>query len=70
MRAYSELFDRYYEAEDCVYFPNAKQSCFYRLHGAELVDLIATDELRWLFVFKKEDHYKFRDKWNATKPSN
>lgn len=69
MKAYSELLNKWYEAEDCVFFPNAKQSCFYKLYGAELVDLIPTDELRWIFVFYKTDHYRLRDLWNATNPN-
>lgn len=69
MRVYSEILNKYYEAEDCVYFSNAKQSCFYKLNGAELIDLITTDELRWIFVFTKSDHCKIREKWNSTRPS-
>lgn len=64
MLAVSEITGLKYESDDCHFFGNAKQSACYRLWGAELVDLIVTDEMRWIFVFKKSDHNKYKIRWN------
>lgn len=64
LKVISELTGREYENEDCHFFGNAKQSAAYKLWGAELIDLIATEEMRWIFVFTKTDHNKYKIKWN------
>lgn len=65
MKTISELTGKEYESDDCFMFGNAKQSCCYKLWGAELIDLIASEEMRWVFVFLKKDHFKYRDRWDA-----
>lgn len=65
MKTISELTGKEYETEECHFFGNAKQSAAYRLWGAELIDLIVTDEMRWIFVFRKSDHVKYKDRWNC-----
>lgn len=64
MRVTSELTGKYYDTDDCHFFGNAKQSAAYRIWGAELIDLIGTDEMRWIFVFKKSDHEQYKMRWN------
>lgn len=53
-----------YEPESCVYFKNAKQSASYVYWGATLLDLIPTRDKVFVFVFSKEDHEKYKVKWN------
>ncbi|SHO53689.1 hypothetical protein [Anaerocolumna xylanovorans] len=67
MKAISELTGKEYETDDCHFFGNAKQSAAYKLWGAALIDLIATDEMRWIFVFTKADHQNLKAKWNNNK---
>lgn len=63
MKTVSEISGKEYESDDTFCFGNAKQSAAYCLWGARLIDLIATDEMRWVFVFLKSDHFKYRDRW-------
>lgn len=65
---FSEVTGRRYLPEDCVYFKNAKQSASYIAWGAELVDLMVTEDKdrdgkTLVFVFSKEDHNKYKSKW-------
>lgn len=53
-----------YEPEDSVYFKNAKQSASYVLWGAKLLDVIATSDKIFVFVFSKADHEKYKQRWN------
>ena len=53
-----------YEPEDSVYFKNAKQSASYVLWGAKLLDVFPTSDKVFVFVFSKEDHNKYKMKWN------
>ena len=60
----SEVTGRSYEPEDSVYFKNAKQSASYVLWGAKLLDVFPTNDKVFVFVFSKEDHEKYKRKWN------
>lgn len=63
----SEITGERYFDEDCVFFRNPKQSCWYMLNGAKLVDLVATDGLQFVWVFDKESHMRLRDEWRTRK---
>jgi hypothetical protein len=67
LKTISDYSGKEYESDDCFCFGNAKQSAAYKLWGAELIDLIVTEEMRWVLVFKKSDHFRFRERWNALK---
>lgn len=54
--------EAYYD-EDMVFFRNPLQSAFYVFKGAELKDLFVDDKLRFVFVFSKEDHNKYKIEW-------
>ena len=63
MKTRSDVTGKYYEDEDCVFFRNALQSAFYKFHDAELVDLFVDDNMRFVFVFYKEDHERLKMLW-------
>ena len=58
----SKVTGKQYSETQVVYFGNLLQSMRYMQHGAIPVDiLVSRDKL--IFVFKKEDHVRLRDKW-------
>lgn len=58
----SKVTGKSYNETQVVYFGNLLQSMRYMQHGANPVDiLVSRDKL--IFVFKKEDHVRLRDKW-------
>lgn len=61
----SDITGKKYEPEESVYFKNAKQSASYVLWGATLLDVIATNDKLFIFVFSRKDHEKYRGKWNS-----
>lgn len=63
----SDLTGMVYHDEECVFFRNPLQSAFYFFKGAKLVDLFVDDKMRFVFVFKKEDHNKLKLEWNLRK---
>lgn len=69
MKVISELTGLEYETDETIPYGNACQSAFYWNQGVKPVDMYATDENRFIFVFRKEDHRKMIGLWNATKPS-
>lgn len=69
MKIISEFTGKEYEEDDCIPYGNATQSAQYCLWGAKLVDVFATDERRFVFVFTREDHRKYIGKWKAMKPT-
>lgn len=60
----SEVTGLRYEPENSVYFKNAKQSASYVLWGAKLLDVFPTSDKVFVFVFSKDDHEKYKTKWN------
>jgi len=60
----SDTTGKRYEPESCVFFKNAKQSASYVLWGATLLDVFPTSDKIFVFVFSKEDHDRYRKKWN------
>lgn len=60
----SDVTGKRYEPESSVYFRNAKQSASYVYWGAELLDVIPTEDKMFVFVFSKEDHDKYKIRWN------
>lgn len=64
MKSISELTGKIYEDEECCFFRNYIQAAYYRSWGCELVDLFVDGQMKWVFVFKKSDHLKYRDRWN------
>lgn len=65
MKSISELTGELYENEDCCFFRNYVQAAHYYAWGAKLVDLFVDDNMKWVYVFKKSDHAKMKDRWNA-----
>lgn len=64
MKMVSELNGKMYDIEDCCFFRNYIQSAYYRSWGCELVDLFVDGNMKWVFVFKKSDHFRCRERWN------
>lgn len=64
MKSISELTGELYEDEETVFFRNYIQAAHYYSWGCKLVDLFVDSQMKWVFVFKKEDHLKYRDRWN------
>ena len=65
----SELTGEMYHDEDMVFFRNCTQSSHYIAWGAKLWDLFVDSSYKLVFVFSKEDHLKYRDRW-GTKDNN
>lgn len=63
----SRLTGRMYDEDKVVFFRNPVQSAYYYLKGAELIDLIPTEELKFVFVFKRSDHKKLIPLWDERK---
>jgi hypothetical protein len=63
MKSISEITGKFYEDEDCCFFRNYVQAAHYYAWGCELVDLFVDDNMKWVYVFKKEDHRKYFDRW-------
>jgi hypothetical protein len=52
-----------YHAEDMCFFRNYIQAAYYCSWGAKLWDIFVDSKNKWVFVFSKEDHLKYRDRW-------
>ena len=63
MKTLSEITGKYYEDEDCVFFRNTLQSAFYKFNNADLVDLFVDDNMKFVFVFYKQDHERLKMLW-------
>lgn len=59
----SKLTGKYYNDSDCVFFRNPFQSAAYYLWGAALIDLIPSEDFKFVFVFSKSDHQRLKMKW-------
>ena len=56
MKLYSEIFDKEYEAEDCIHIPNMKQNYKYLSSGLannELRDIVCGRDDKLIFVWRK-----------------
>lgn len=63
MRQVSELTGEVYYDEDVVYFKNYVQSAHYVAWGAKLLDLYVLSDMKFVYVFSKEDHNKYKMRW-------
>ena len=63
MKVISETTGTCYDMEDCVYFRNTLQSAFYMFHGAKLVDIFVSDDMRMVYTFSKQDHERLKLLW-------
>ena len=59
----SELTGEAYDDEKMVYFKNYVQSAHYVAWGARLTDLYVASDMKFVFVFSKEDHQKYKMRW-------
>lgn len=65
MMSQSELTGEWYCDEDMCFFRNYIQAAHYRSWGAKLWDVFVDSQYKWVFVFSKEDHAKYRDRWGT-----
>lgn len=65
----SEVTGLTYDEDNAVFYKNAKQSCWMINNNATLLDLITTEENRFIFVFSRDEHKKYIGQWNATNPN-
>ena len=63
MISISELTGEAYDDENMVYFKNYVQSAHYVAWGARLTDLYVASDMKFVFVFSKEDHQRLKHKW-------
>lgn len=63
----SDITNTWYEEDKCVFFRNCIQSAYYMEWGATLVDLFTDSSHKLVFVFSKEDHKKYIDRWMQQK---
>lgn len=67
MRNESDVTGIQYEEEDCVFFRNWLQASKYMQWGAKLIDIFPSRDDKFVYVFSKEDHNKYKTKWGSTK---
>lgn len=67
---YSNITDKPYEIEKCVFFRNLTQSAFYVHHNCKIVDVFTDSNMKLVFVFTKEDHKKILPLWMENKIEN
>lgn len=67
MKSISNITGEFYEENDCVFFRNAMQSAFYVFYNARLEDIFVDDNMKFVFVFSKNDHKRLIQKWNDNK---
>lgn len=63
---YSEICQRWYEPDECVYFENLAQSAAYIFRGhAELQDILESNSNpnKMVFAFLRKDHERLKNKW-------
>ena len=65
----SDITGLTYEEADMHFFRNYVQAAHYISWGAKLWDIFTDSECKLVFVFSKEDHLKYRDRW-GTKLNN
>lgn len=65
MMSQSEITGEWYQDEDMCFFRNYIQAAHYKLWGAKLWDVFVDSQCKWVFVFSKEDHMKYRDRWGT-----
>lgn len=63
MYCVSSITGESYLSEDMVHFLNCAQSARYVEWGAKLWDLQVNSEHKFIFVFSKEDHARFKERW-------
>lgn len=63
MKNKSDVTGLLYEVEDCVFFRNYVQAAYYNAWGATLIDLFIDSNMKWVFVFSKKDHERFKMRW-------
>lgn len=64
----SKYTGKEYDDDHVVWYKNAMQSAFMCNHGAELLDIVPTEENRFMFIFSWTDHKRLISDWNATRP--
>ena len=63
MLAISRISGLPYNDDEMVFFKNPEQSAAYNYWGAILVDVIPTEEFKFIFVFSRTDHTRLKLKW-------
>jgi hypothetical protein len=59
----SELTGQVYDDDDMVHFRNYVQSAYYVAWGAKLVDLYVSSDMKFVYIFSKEDHNRYKMRW-------
>lgn len=70
MKTKSDTTGLWYDSEDCVFFRNYVQAAFYISWGCKLIDIFTDSNTKLVFVFTKEDHKKYIDRWMKQKVSD
>ena len=65
MYCVSKITGELYHSGDMVHFLNCAQSARYIEWGAKLWDLDVNSEHKLVFVFSKEDHARFKERWGS-----
>lgn len=69
MKEYSDITQRWYEPDECVFFRNCVQSAHYIAWGATVYDIFVDNQNKLVFCFSREDHNKLKNRW-GTKQNN
>lgn len=67
MIEYSEITGKKYLAEECVFFRNIYQCCFYISHHCYPVDIFVDSSGKLVMVFTRAEHNEMIKLWIANK---
>lgn len=70
MKIRSDISGLEYYDEDCVFYRNYIQAAYMIEWGAKLIDLFTDSKHKLVFVFTKEDHKRYIDRWMKQKVSD
>ena len=70
MISISELTEKVYREEECVYFRNIHQCAFYVAHHVFPIDMFTDSEGKLVMVFERKKHNEMIKLWMAAKEKN
>ncbi len=63
MKVQSNISNRCYETDDCVYLVNPLQVYKYIINDAYPLDIKAGEDNKLVYIYNKNETYKLYDKW-------
>ena len=67
MKEYSEVTQRWFDADDSVFYVNPWQAAFFLDNSATLLDLFPRGDGKLVYVFSRDDHKRLSKLWRERK---